>query len=358
LSAAVVLPCAVAPDDLPAVVAPRARGRLRTVPEDFRVDELLDVPLAGGGEHLYVHVAKRDMTTAALARALAAHHGVAAAAVGWAGQKDRRAVTTQWLSVHVPATSSPLPFREPGTRVLAQRRQRARLRPGTHAGNRFRIVVRDIDVPAAFADACARVAAAGRVPNYFGGQRFGSAAGNLVLLRDWLAGRAPRDAYRRGMVLSAARAALFNGVLAERVRAGDWDRAIDGDALADGAACGPLWGRGRPAASGPSLARALAALAGSERVLEFLEHRGLRQDLRPLALRVADFACGTIEPAPAGAVATLSFTLPPGGYATSVLRELCGAAAPGVAGPRVAPIAREAGAFGDDDDPGHEEADA
>lgn len=304
---------------LPCVATPGAHGRLRLTPDDFCVDELLDLALAGVGEHLYLRLAKRDLTTAALARALAHHHGVAASAVGWAGQKDKRAVTTQWLSVHLPTTSSPRPFREPGTRVLCQTRHRSRLRPGQHAGNHFCIVVREVDAMADFIAACTRVAATGLVPNYFGEQRFGRDGGNLALLADWMRGRGPRDRYRRGMVLSAARAALFNRVLAERVGAGDWAQAVAGDAIVDGAACGALWGRGRSPVGGDAGLRSGRALAGTEAVRDFLEHRGLVQDLRPLALRVSDFAF-----APIGANAMqLTFTLPPGGFATTVLRELC-----------------------------------
>ena len=68
-------------------------------PEDFRVDEIPLYPVASHGDHTFVRVEKRLRTTDEVARDLARAAGVSPRDVGYAGRKDRRAVTTQWLSV-------------------------------------------------------------------------------------------------------------------------------------------------------------------------------------------------------------------------------------------------------------------
>ena len=72
---------------------------LRSQPEDFRVDEIPLYAPSGEGGHTFVRVEKRLRTTEEVARELARAAGVRAAEIGYAGRKDRVAVTTQWFSV-------------------------------------------------------------------------------------------------------------------------------------------------------------------------------------------------------------------------------------------------------------------
>ena len=82
---------------------PGSGGRLKAAPEDFRVDEVPAYLPCGAGPHLYLRVEKRDRTTRDVLRALALALGVPERDAGYAGLKDRAAVTSQWLS--------PNPFR-------------------------------------------------------------------------------------------------------------------------------------------------------------------------------------------------------------------------------------------------------
>ncbi len=73
--------------------------RLKERPEDFRVEERLAFAPSGTGEHLYLFVEKTGLQTEELAARLALRFSVARRDVGYAGRKDRRAVTRQWFSV-------------------------------------------------------------------------------------------------------------------------------------------------------------------------------------------------------------------------------------------------------------------
>ena len=208
-------------------------------------------------------------------------------------------------------------------------------------GNRFTIVLRDVQGDAAAIDARLQAIADGGLPNYFGIQRFGRDGDNVDAARRMFAGtRVHRD--QRSIFLSAARSELFNAVLAGRVVDGDWATGTDGevwmldgrqsvfgpepldDALRARAATGdihptgPLWGRGE-SRSGPELrARETAWVAPFADLRAGLEAAGLSQERRALRVRPEALAWSW----PAGDVLELRFGLPPGAYATGLLAEL------------------------------------
>lgn len=150
-------------------------GRLKDRSEDFLVDEQPLYEPSGEGEHLYLGVQKRDMPHSEMIEVLARHYGVAEAAIGFAGMKDRIAVTRQAVSIHLPGKAAPAegPSHE-RLAVLWQARHGNKLRRGHLAGNRFSIRIRGIDptkAPAVWA--ALRELERRGVPDYFGAQRFG-----------------------------------------------------------------------------------------------------------------------------------------------------------------------------------------
>lgn len=332
--------------DLPVAFGPPpAAGRIRVVPEDFQVEELLGFEPDGAGAHLLLVVEKRGANTGWVASQLARLAGVHPRDVGYSGLKDRHAVTRQSYSLPWAAATpveACLDWSGEGFRVLAASRHGRKLRPGSHRGNHFLVRVRDFAGDEAVVGERVRLIAAAGVPNYFGPQRFGRDGGNLARARDWAGGApAPRERSQRSFLLSAARSALFNEVLAERVRRGDWNSLLPGEAvMLDGrrsyfravevdetlrARCeqldvhptGPLWGAGESPATGEALAveeRALAQESALRALLagQGLEHerRSLRLPVRALAWRVGDEGL------------TLEFELPRGAFATAVLHEL------------------------------------
>jgi tRNA pseudouridine13 synthase len=311
------------------------------------VEEVLGFEPAGHGQHMLLQVRKRGVDTPRVARALAALAGVPPVGVGYAGLKDRHAVTTQWFTVDLAGRPEPdwASLGVEGVEVLGAHHHDRKLRRGAHRANRFELTLREVAGDRAGLEAqLARVGEAG-VPNYFGEQRFGRGGENpekaLALLRGELR---VRDRGERGLLLSAARSVLFNRVLAARVAAGTWDRALPGEVLMlDGRhswfvadeitdelrervargeihPTGSLWGRGEPPSQGEARAAEIEALEGCAAWCEGLERAGLDQDRR--ALRVMARAL-SFEWLPDGAL-RLRLTLPSGAYATAVLREVLG----------------------------------
>jgi tRNA pseudouridine13 synthase len=337
---------------------PRAHGdavleaRIRCTPEDFRVEELDSFEASGSGEHLLLTVEKRGMNTAFVADLLARWAGVRPVAVGHAGLKDRHAVTVQRFSVQLPGREAPEPASleamaaDPGSgqrlRVLDMARHARKLPRGALAGNRFELLLREVRGDRAAIDDRLEAIAARGIPNYFGEQRFGHGGGNIDAALAMFAGRRVRRE-QRGMLLSAARAELFNRVLASRVEGGTWDTGLQGEVwMLDGSRSlfgpepepaalaarvasfdihptGPLWGRGEPASTGAARACEDAALAGDTcaRLRAGLESAGVvqaRRALRTQARRLAwNHGSDTLH---------IAFDLPAGAYATAVLAEL------------------------------------
>ena len=317
-----------------------ARVSVRTAPEDFYVEESLGFAPSGSGAHVLLQVRKRDANTAWVARELARFAGCRAADVGYAGLKDRHAVTVQWFSVPRAAHSGLewAGLSGPGFEVLAAHAHSRKLPRGAHAGNCFRIIARGAPPPpAALQERVHRIEAQG-VPNYFGPQRFGREGANLER-----AAADPRTLRpsERGFVLSAARSLVFNAVLAERVGAQSWAQLQSGDrAVLDGrgshfaveepdatlaARCerleihpsGPLWGAGELDSQG-AVRELEQRVAGAYAPLcARLEAAGMRQERRGLRVAVRELS---VQWQPGAVV--LAFRLARGAYATAVLREL------------------------------------
>ncbi|MDP6375401.1 MAG: tRNA pseudouridine(13) synthase TruD [Pseudomonadales bacterium] len=272
---------------------------------DFTVEELPLPRAEEDGEHLYLEVRKEGVSTADAARWIASYYGCPMRDVGYAGMKDRHAVTRQWFSV--PSTTEDVPPASAAFEVLAKHRGRKKLRRGELAGNHFEIRLREASVVPELPD---------RVPNFFGYQRFGH--DNIASARSWLAERRRHrvSAFRRGLHLSVLRSLLFNEVLAARVRAANWSEAVDGDVLEGVYPTGPLWGRGRSPTGGEAAVIEQAALAPWCEVCEGLEHAGVRQDRRSLMVQASAM---TARPCGDGDGVVLAFSLPAGSYATTYL---------------------------------------
>lgn len=313
--------------DFPRAWPETGTALLRAEPEDFVVEEVLDSDFTGSGEHLYLLLRKRNLNTRWLADRLAELCQVPSLAVGYAGLKDRRAVTTQWFSIATPAEPDLDALRQrlgDGERVelLAQARHGRKLRRGQHEANRFAIRLRQVTTARDVLEQRLAAIAAQGVPNYFGEQRFGHGGSNLSAFADRLQdGRLPKRMPRRDLVLSAARSWLFNRVLAARVQEGSWNRRDEDEPLSD---TGPLWGRGRSPLSAQWEAGERTWLAPWEPWLYALEHAGLSQERRPLCLRPREFSWQWLPGSDlqAGKDLLISFVLPPGTFATAVLREL------------------------------------
>jgi tRNA pseudouridine13 synthase len=331
---------------LPAWGGPVGTARMRVSPEDFQVFEIPLLAPCGEGEHCWLRVRKRNSNTRWVAGQLAGFAGVAPSAVSYAGLKDRHAVTEQWFSVQLPGRSDPdwQTLQHDDFEVLEARRHRRKLKIGALQGNRFRLCLRDVDADREALEARLEQLRRGGFPNYFGPQRFGRDGANLesaARLFSQPRRRVPRD--KRGIYLSAVRAALFNRVLAARVEAGLWNRVVPGDALMlDGrSACfvadipdndtlqrtgaleihptGLLCGDGAVLCRGEALALETAVLVEYEDWVQGL--RRLRVEAARRALRVVARDLRWSQQEGDGSW-LLEFALPAGSFATSLIAEV------------------------------------
>ncbi len=210
---------------------PGTGGVIKEEPEDFLVAEIPLYLPEGTGEHLYVEIEKRGITTLEAVRRLARELHVSDRDIGYAGMKDARGVTRQTVSIPRVVPERVLALELPGVKVLSAVRHRNKLKLGHLAGNRFRIRVREVTADAAVrAEAILAVLGARGVPNFFGVQRYGAQGNSHLIGRALLAGdyrgavdalvgdpaavrderwRAAIEAYRRGDV--AASIAAFPG---------------------------------------------------------------------------------------------------------------------------------------------------
>ncbi|MDE2278950.1 MAG: tRNA pseudouridine(13) synthase TruD [Xanthomonadaceae bacterium] len=322
---------------------PPLTARLRVTHEDFLVEEILGYDADGSGEHALLWVEKRGANTDWLARELAKFAGVPPLAVGYAGLKDRHAITRQAFTVQLAGKPDPdwSAFPHDNVKVLAATRHGRKLKRGALRGNRFVLTLREVQGERGRAEQALAAIAARGVPNYFGEQRFGREGGNLDQARAMFAGRRV-DRDKRGFLLSAARSQIFNSVLAARVERGTWDAPLDGeiwslagsrswfgpepysDLLAERLArgdihpSGPLWGQGEPPAAGDAGALEREIAAAHADLAQGIAAARMDQERRPLRLLPKDLRWRW----PAEDVLEMSFELPAGAYATVVAREV------------------------------------
>ena len=330
--------------DTRALGPPDASGVIRRESADFQVDEILGFEPDGEGDHLLLWVEKTDCNTNWVAGQLARQAGLQPRDLGFSGLKDRWAITRQYFSV--PASGGSCEqwsgWESEGFKVLAATRHRRKLRRGSHQGNRFQLRVRELQGDRRELERRLQVVVRGGVPNYFGEQRFGRDMGNLALAQRVLSD--PRRRWHRNereFAFSAARSALFNEVLARRIREGSWNILLPGelamlegsrsvflaeeidqtlqDRLASGdiGPSGPLAGESAMQAGGLAGALEQEVLAGYSHWVDGLCASRVKADRRRLVLKLPDLQWRIEDQ-----TMELSFTLPSACFATAVLREL------------------------------------
>ena len=324
---------------------PCLTGVIRTFPEDFKVDEKFAFAATGEGEHALLHIKKVDTNTDWLSRQISQLAGVRKVDVSYAGLKDRNAVTTQWFSVWLPGKPDPdwSLLNSDKVEVLTTSRHNRKLRRGSLRGNQFTLIVRQIEGETSDLKDRINMIKQKGVPNYFGEQRFGIDGKNLEKAEIMFGGRREKDRFKRSIYLSAARSAMFNYILSQRVEMNKWADAISGDVMLldnsrshflaleidekiiqrlkehDIHPSGPLWGKGELLSKG-AVAELESKLPSKYEVFDIgLKNARLEQDRRSLRLSVKDLEW---EYDKKNKLLNLSFFLPAGGYATSVLREI------------------------------------
>ncbi len=292
---------------------PAGAGGIRHRLEDFRVIEVSEAVPQGSGEHVYLSVRKSGANTAWVAAKIAEFAGIAENDVGFAGRKDRHAITDQWFSCYLPDTKDGAnnldwsAFEAEGVEVLEVKRHGRKLRKGDLKGNRFELTIRNLQNRPDIEARLIRVRDSG-VPNYFGEQRFGRDLGNLEhahqILTSQNSGKRNRDIY-----LSAARSYMFNHFLSNRISTGGWDDI-------SGMEEGPLYGMSRDPRPGEKQ-MPLECTGWCDGLQSLRVKSGSRNlKLKPKELQ---FRFSSDDE---GEKLQLTFFLTSGAFATSLLREV------------------------------------
>ena len=332
------------------LLGPRAHGEpcgtavLKAVAEDFQVDEVLDIPLSGQGEHLWLWVEKRGLNTEEAARRLARAAGVSQRHISYAGLKDRQALTRQWFSLHLPGKADPDLTAAEGESLAIRKavRHSRKLQRGAHSANGFTLRLTALQADRAALEQRLQTLREQGVPNYYGLQRFGWQGGNVVDARAFAERlELPEQRNLRSRLLSAARSYLFNRALAARVAEASWNVAQVGDLLAftdsrsffmaaeaecsdprlailDLHPTGPLWGEGESPAAGAAQPLEQGLATREPALTAWLAKAGMAHERRILRLPIADLTWHYPEPE----ILQLQFVLPAGCFATAVVREL------------------------------------
>jgi len=166
-------------------------GQAKAQPEDFVVEELPLYTPCGEGEHTYVRIEKRGLSTFQVVRAIARALHIPTRDIGFAGIKDAQAVARQTLSLMHVDPEEVEKLRIPGVKVLWINRHRNKLRTGHLRGNRFTIRVRGVEKSSLpQAQRILNLLLERGVPNHYGLQRFGQRANSHLLGRALLRGDA------------------------------------------------------------------------------------------------------------------------------------------------------------------------
>jgi tRNA pseudouridine13 synthase len=330
----------------------KTTAAIRSSPSDFVVEEIPAYEPSGQGEHLFVLIRKTGRTTLECVRALAARLAIDPRDIGYAGMKDKHAVTTQTLSLPLSPTTpieTVLEAGGDGLEVLEARRHPHKLRTGHLIANRFRVVLRKLQ-PGAMTQVCQQLSAAQRdgFPNAFGPQRFGRNGGNPDKALAWLRGQCPPPAppRLRRLLFSSVQSMLFDELLRRRVNDGTWNTVCEGD-LAKKHDTGGIFvcrepqadalraARGELSATGPIFGARMRWPEGRVADLE----RGVLRELlgdsalldrhakygegsrRPLRLMPSEVQVSALDGSDDALVA--QFVLPKGAYATTFLGLAC-----------------------------------
>lgn len=326
---------------------PTIQANLRSQPEDFQVEEDLGFQPDGDGDHIWLQVRKRNTNTDWLAKQLVKLAGVKAVDVSYAGLKDRHAVTSQWFSIkpdHKRLEPDWQQLNNEEVEILAVVRHPRKLRRGTLQGNRFKLVLRELQGEPDDLEQRLRSIQQQGVPNYFGEQRFGHDGKNLQKAAAMFAGILKRvKRHERSLYISAARSFLFNQILSERVAKQNWQHILPGEVLqlkgsnsvfcadvedanlaarlaaGDILPTGALWGKGESLAKDAVLALENSIAHLYPEISQGLSNMDLKPERRALCLFVPELDWQWLD----SHTLVLSFYLNAGSYATSVVRELC-----------------------------------
>lgn len=316
-----------------------AEADFKAKPEDFVVTETLSFEPCKEGEHLFLLIEKRELNTQQVCEWLAKFFQRRLRDIGYAGLKDKQSVSRQWFSVQMNVLTEPdlTALNGPGIKLIKTVRHNKKLKVGALASNHFSIRLGEVSDPEWLIERFDQVQ--NGVPNYFGLQRFGFKGNNLNWANRMADGEQIKNKKIKGFALSASRSYLFNQVVSARIEQGWFDHAQQGDvfllsgtnsyfaepvtdaieqrlAQHDIQLSAPLFGAEQLATDGKVKKLEQEIAQSHQNWLAMLADNGLKQERRSIKLIPQKMSWQQH-----GSDVFVSFELPTGCFATSVLRE-------------------------------------
>jgi len=326
---------------------PKSKAVFKHIADDFIVKEQLPFQPDGTGTHVFLWIEKTSLNTMFVIELLAKFSGLAAKHIGYAGLKDKHAITSQWFSINLEGLSEPnwTEFSHPGVKIKKITYHKKKLKIGSVAANEFTIVLRNIEPlnTDEIENRLEKISHYG-APNYFGPQRFGINNQNISKAADWFSGKIKiNQRAQKSIILSAARSFLFNQLLSQRISQYGWHQLISGEVMMlngshsiftvpdaadneiqsrfDKQDIHPtlsLWGKGELMSQSELEILENSSLEQFPDWCQSLENKGLKKERRVMRILPQQLQYEWIK----NDQLQLRFSLPKGCYATSILREL------------------------------------
>ncbi|MDO5835585.1 MAG: tRNA pseudouridine(13) synthase TruD [Methanobacterium sp.] len=162
-------------------------GYIRTKNEDFYVEEIPETLPSGEGPNTWLWIEKNSRTTLDVVLDIARELKINRKQMGFAGMKDKKAVTRQWICISnkTPEELQGLEKKLHNVKIINITPNQKKLRMGQLLGNKFRLMVRDVKDPEVAAQEAQEILnqlTERGVPNYYGYQRFGKDRPNTHLV--------------------------------------------------------------------------------------------------------------------------------------------------------------------------------
>jgi len=188
-------------------------------PRDFVVEELPIYEFSGEGEHLILLVRKKNLSTNEMVGQIARYLGIKNREIGYAGLKDKHAMTKQYISLHKKYEEAMEGFNFEGIKIISKTYHNNKIRIGHLKGNRFYIKIKKVNpTSAAKIDEALKNISKNGMPNYFGYQRFGNDGDNHILGEKLAKGDArERNPRVKKLLINAYQSYLFNTWLSKRL---------------------------------------------------------------------------------------------------------------------------------------------
>jgi len=188
-------------------------------PRDFTVEEIPLYDFTGEGEHLVLQVRKKELTTWEMLEVISNHVGIPRREMGYAGLKDKYAMTIQYISLPANFEEQMNAFSHDKIKILSTTRHNNKIRVGHLKGNRFNIRLKKVlGIQKDKLDSVLKWIKANGVPNYFGNQRFGTDGNNWEDGKKLCEGTLKiRDKKTKEFLMGSYQSYLFNLWLSKRM---------------------------------------------------------------------------------------------------------------------------------------------